>query len=168
MTIRLSILIFCVAFLAHGQMPPPRSGPVLVYMAVQNTDGTNFSQPSNEVSLPMGVPAGLSWVNPSPALDTVLLTGRRAGRYTLTNSIGHTNQTAYPQPIPPTVTTLSCGGQPFFSVTGAPACDVGYFKAYQSSNLGAVSISHSSDMMHWTSGYALLLTTGHDFTITRQ
>lgn len=154
---------------ARGQLPivkplPPQTN----HFAVAAVKGTNTSTWSNDL-MSTNRSLDLGW-NPSLTSDVdyyILGKGKTAGIYTVTNRLTAKTSTHYPIPAAPLVTTEGFGDKPFLSFTGAAPEPPLYFQAYTTSK-GVVSISSSIDLKHWTSGYALLLTTGKNFTITRQ
>lgn len=147
----------------RGQSLPVVHHPQwLYYLAVSYTN----SGWGNELVSPSGLDAILTYSN--WANQPVLLgIGRRSHEYTVTNNLGNTNRTLFTLQVKPTIWSMAYGGKTFLTSTGAPPDQTLKFRAYQTVK-GAVSISVSPDMVHWTSGYALLLTTDKNWTITRQ
>lgn len=171
MTRPLAILIafLLTGIAAHGQLPivkplPPQTN----HFAVFAKYGTNSSVWCNDAV--GGRYVDLDW-KPSLTPDVTYYAGKgvQAGVYTITNAVGTNTHTHYPFVQSPhaLVVTEAFGDKPFLSFTGAAPESPLYFQAYTTSK-GVVSISSSTDLKHWTSGYALLLTTGKNFTITRQ
>lgn len=153
----------------HAQLPIVKPLPIQTnHFAVAAVKGTNTSAWSNDL-MSTNRSLDLGW-NPSltPDVDYYILgKGKAVGIYTVTNRLTAKTSTHYPIPVLPLVTAMSFGDKPFLTFTGAAPEPPLYFQAYTTSK-GVVSISSSTDLKHWTSGYALLLTTGKNFTITRQ
>ena len=113
---------------ATGQTPLPTITPLpqVWYFAAMATDGTNSALTSGVAWT--NPPCVLAWSNSPanpPGTHTLILAGRRSGRYSVTNDVG--TDTSTPWPVtpwvqPPAMVTAAIGSNVFWQATNPPGC----------------------------------------------
>ena len=148
-----------IAHLTNEVVTTPAGTPVTIW-AYNAVDGSeSISAPSNAIQTNDGTFNALSWTNTCPFVSgehTIVCWEYEVGKI-FYRDVG--TNTSTPWPIPPQpmlVTGMLTGRSPaiqWLTITN-PAGNR-FFKLYQTTESGYVSISDSSDLTNWTSSFAL-------------
>lgn len=143
-------------------LPPAPSYPTR-YFAVTATDGTNNSDPSNEVSTNLW-PVELDWQpSTTPNVWYLVWSGRASGTYSPVAATTNLSITL-PPPPPPVKVVGADGGQVFFCATNPPGQM--FFREQETSDPSTVVIDSSPDLLNWSTYTILDDVTNGELTMT--